>query len=141
MNEIQKKFQGSCESFKRHNPDWFGPSIGASVGPLQGAVREQAPEDALGTETKTKDESSNRVCSSNTRGNLRFRVTLVAYQRILQDSDRVIGGLTDLRDVIADWLLPDVSQRMRDSDKLIQWEYAAIQTRGEEGVAVRIEKL
>lgn len=128
--------QNVSESTKRRNPHLY-----TAVGPIQGAVREQAPEDALDTATKREAQCKNRIRSRTSRKGLRFRVTLCAFQRILQDSDRAIGGLTDLRDVIADWLLPDVSQRMRDSDKLIQWEYAAIQTRGEEGVAVRIERL
>lgn len=128
--------QNVSESTRRRNPHLY-----PVVGPIQGAVRKHDIASALECKVSGKGNRRSKVAVCRESGGPFYRVTLVAFQRILQDSDRAIGGLTDLRDVIADWLLPDVSQRMRDSDKLIHWEYGFVQSNGEEGVAVRIEKL
>ncbi len=63
----------------------------------------------------------------------RVRVTLIAYRRRLQDSDNSIASMKPIRDLIADWLGLD------DADNCIAWEYGQHQTRGGEGVAVRVE--
>lgn len=63
----------------------------------------------------------------------RIRVTLIAFRRRLQDSDNSIAGMKPLRDEIARWLGLD------DADSCVTWEYGQHQTRGCEGVAVRVE--
>lgn len=51
------------------------------------------------------------------------------------DSDNLAGGLKYLRDAIAESLGLD------DADRFIVWEYHQVETRGAEGVAVKIEPI
>lgn len=63
------------------------------------------------------------------------RVTLVNFRRRLLDGDNLAGGFKPLRDAIARWLGLD------DSDKIIEWEYGQQLTQGQQGTAVRIERI
>jgi hypothetical protein len=60
-------------------------------------------------------------------------VSLVRYGRRRLDDDNLAGGFKPLRDAIAR------SLDMDDGDRRLRWEYGQIETRGEQGTAVKIE--
>ena len=61
------------------------------------------------------------------------RVSLIVCSRRELDDDNLRGSLKPLRDAIADTLGID------DGDKRIRFEYGWHETKGEEGVMVKVE--
>ncbi len=62
------------------------------------------------------------------------RVSLLAYRRRLLDPDAVAFSFKPLTDCIA------ASLGVDDADKSVAWEWEQVQTRGEEGVVVKLER-
>lgn len=121
------------ESVRRLNPHLFKC---AGVGGLQVPEPEPAECDGSRAEDPGKSPGKNGVGQGRRgqpRGGPLYRVTLVSHRRRELDRDNLIGGLKALRDTVADMLNID------DSEKCVDWQYAQIITRGEEGTSVRIE--
>ena len=100
----------------------------APVGRVETAQPQPHARPALDGEPAPQTRRATRVASGP-----RVRVTVIAYRRRLQDSDNSIASMKPLRDEIARWLGLD------DADNCIAWEYGQHQTRGGEGVAVRVD--
>lgn len=108
------------ESVKRLNPDLFG------LGPGETPKREPRAQPALVRHLPRKQAGAARV---------EVVVSLVVCQRTLFDSDNAVsGGCKALRDAIAESLGCD------DGDKRVRWEYGQLQTSGEPGVIVKIQR-
>ena len=60
-------------------------------------------------------------------------VSLCAYRRRILDDDNNVASCKPLRDAIA------ASIGIDDGDSRIKWEYGQIETRGQQGVMVKIE--
>jgi hypothetical protein len=60
-------------------------------------------------------------------------VTLVAHLARRLDTDNLAHALKPLRDAIAGTLEVD------DGDERLRWEYGQVETRGREGVTVKVE--
>ena len=115
------------ESVKRLNPHLW-PSAG--LGGLQAHELEPKPGSALEQGPSPAQGRRRRVAG---HGGPVARVILVAYVHRALDGDNLAGGCKPLRDAIASWLGVD------DADGTIAWEYGQVETRGREGIAVRIE--
>lgn len=103
----------------------------APVGAVASAVAQPHPRPALERSDAPPQGRAPRVATGP-----RVRVTLLACRRRLQDSDNSIAGMKPLRDEIARSLGLD------DADTFIAWEYGQQQqTRGAEGVVVKVERL
>ena len=63
------------------------------------------------------------------------RVTLISFRRRELDDDNLVGGFKPMRDAIARWLGLD------DSQRIIDWQYGQIETKGRTGTAVKIEQI
>jgi hypothetical protein len=100
---------------KKLNPDLFGPVCGLETRKPEPAAA--PPLDRGGRKHK------GRPCCM---------VTLVVHTRRALDDDNLQGALKPLRDAIAGTLGID------DGDSRIHWEYGQVETRGWEGVAVKI---
>lgn len=111
----------ASQSIKARNPQLFG------VGQVPDPVSQR--EDRAPLVKKT---------SRTHRGIYRHqvRITIVSFRRRLLDSDNLIAGAKQLRDVIAEMLGSSDAESAG-----IDWEYAQILTRGEEGTLMRIEHL
>ena len=64
-----------------------------------------------------------------------MRVTLISFRKRELDDDNLIGGFKPLRDAIARWLGLD------DNQRVIDWQYGQVETKGRAGTAVNIEKI
>jgi hypothetical protein len=69
------------------------------------------------------------------KGGVEVVVTIIACRRVECDDDGAISAAKPLRDAIAH------SLGMDDGDRRIRWEYGQCETRGAEGVIVKIERL
>lgn len=78
-------------------------------------------------------EALDRGRKAQKRGTQSLVISLVRYGRLRLDDDNLAGGFKPLRDAIARSLDVD------DGDSRIRWQYGQIETRGQEGTAVRIE--
>ena len=67
------------------------------------------------------------------RGKSRVVISIIGLRRRALDDDNFNGGCKALRDCIA------ASLGIDDGDKRLLWQYSQLQTRGREGVLVRIE--
>ena len=100
-----------------------------SLGEVQPQISQPFQRPTLERSASPAQVSGHRVAVN--RG--RLSITLVNFRHRELDRDNLIGGCKPLRDAIALWL------GMDDSEKFIDWNYAQVQTRGEQGVAVKIE--
>jgi hypothetical protein len=66
-------------------------------------------------------------------GGMEGVITFTAHLRRVLDDDNLAGSIKPLRDAIARSLGID------DGDKSVRWEYGQIETRGTEGVLVKLE--
>lgn len=96
----------------------------------------------MGAMETVKQERSERPPLDNPRaqrkkgkGIVACVVTLIAVRRRESDDDNNIASLKPLRDAIADTLGID------DGDGRLRWEYGQTESRGAEGVIVKIELL
>jgi len=105
------------EAVQKLNPHLF-------VGGMEEPFPQSDPARALDRCRKTRKASPQRMV-----------ISLVSYRSRLLDSDNLQGGLKPLRDAIAATLGFD------DGDSTARWEYGQVETRGEQGTAVRIQVL
>lgn len=106
------------ESTKRLNPELFGvgrPQVNQS----QPTV---VPPLASSAQPRKGRKSTMVVC-----------VHIISFCRRLLDEDNSIAGAKFLRDAIAK------SLGCSDADPRITWNYSQIKTKGQQGVAVKIE--
>jgi len=120
---IRRMFPNATKSTKRRNPELYGGNaVGAGkitspernkVLPLVGAVKAQRQR----------------------TGQVVICVTFLACRHRELDSDSNVYSIKPLRDAVAATLGID------DADARVRWQYAQVQTRGQEGVLVRIETI
>ena len=118
-NEIPQQVS---ESVRRLNPHLY-PN-GGVLRQVEVQVPKQAAQKAL---------DGNRPKHKRRKGRQPICVTLVASRRTILDDDNNVGALKPLRDAIARSLMLD------DGDARIRWEYGQCESKGTEGVMVRIE--
>ena len=67
-------------------------------------------------------------------------VTLTRIAPRALDEDNLIGGMKNIRDYIADWLIPGLQAGRADSDKRITWNYSQEKRKPKEyALKVRID--
>lgn len=107
-------FKNASESFKRLNPH------------LVGGLPATQPQPNRQQPTPRQDgRQENRA--------RKVVVCLVGYRRRTLDDDNFVGACKHLRDAIA------ASLGLDDGDPCLRWEYGQHETRGAEGVMVKIE--
>ena len=111
------------ESTKRRNPDLYGRN---AVGEVEAKITKP-----ITPQTLVRDIE--KLASRKVRIRTVCVVSLVAFLRREYDTDNLVGSMKPLRDSIAHWLGID------DRDARVRWQYAQVQTRGQEGIMVRIE--
>lgn len=117
-DQLKRLCPNASESFIKLNAD-----LGAGETPK----REPRAQPALVRHVSRKQARAARV---------EVVVSLVVCQRTLFDSDNAVsGGTKALRDAIAESLGCD------DGDKRLRWEYGQLQTSGEPGVMVKMQRL
>ncbi len=132
------------DAVRRLNPELFGPA------PALGAVPAQEPKPApaqtLDRIAAQRQAGAQRV-SGGREGEHRTRpikarpggvyavVTFVRYGKRALDDDNLAGSCKPIRDAVAAWLGID------DGDPRIRWEYGQVETRGAQGVSVKVECL
>ncbi len=92
-------------------------------------------------DTVSEPQSRTPLVAKARRANRRIhrakvRVSIISVRHRLLDSDNVVAGAKQARDVIAEML-----GCSDDEQSGIEWEYDQILTRGTEGTLLRIEQL
>lgn len=103
---------------------WTAPGRGAALGGVEAGRAEQAPARALDGRVPERQVGA---------GSVGVRVVMVAYRRRLLDRDAVAFACKPLTDAVAATLGVD------DDDPRVEWEWRQVETRGAEGVSVRVE--
>lgn len=98
----------------------------AAVGAVVPAIGKQDPSPALVRKSPRKSKSTRGTC---------LVVSLIACRRRVLDGDNAIGGFKVLRDAIASRLGVD------DADPVVRWEYGQIETQGQQGTIVLIQRV
>lgn len=126
-------FPHASESFKRLNPHLFG------LGPVPATVAESAgrrpASDTAGKAGGERGIWKRRLYPRTNQKLGRVLLLRVAHREL--DDDNLTASLKHLRDAIADSLLPGLPAGRADA--FFRWEYGQCETRGEEGVVVKIE--
>lgn len=121
---MKNEFSNASEAFKRLNPH---------LGAVAPVVRKPDSRSTL-VGKSSDDQGRARRMAKGSRP--KFRVGIVAFRdREAIDSDNNTAGCKPLRDAIAASLFLD------DHDSQIRWEHGQMETRGEEGCLVRIERI
>lgn len=113
------------DATRRLNPDLFTPgAVGRLAAPKHGqsagALERKAPTKRR---RKGRPDEGPGYC-----------ITLIGFITRRMDDDNLAHAFKPLRDAIADWIgIDDGSSRLR-------WEYGQVETRGEKGTAVKIER-
>lgn len=116
---MKSDFPNASNEFKRLNPHLFG------VGQVVPAQHKSNPGRALEQNSQGQQSRKNGVV---------YRVTLVSYRcRLVDAHDNLRHGFKPLTDSIA------ASLGLDDADKRIRWEFGQVESRGQNGVAVKIE--
>lgn len=118
---MKLKLDDLPQSIKRLNPDLF------RVGALDPPVHRE-PARALVSGKPEKPRGRGRLPKGAD-----VTVTLCAYLWRRLDPDNLGHALKPIQDAIAAWLGLD------DGDPRLRWEYGQVETRGAQGVAVKIE--
>jgi hypothetical protein len=105
------------EAVRKLNPHLF-------VGGVEKPLPQPNPARALDSGRKARKTSPQGMV-----------ISLVSYRSRLLDSDNLQGGLKPLRDAIAATLGFD------DGHSAVRWEYGQVESRGEQGTAVKIQVL
>lgn len=113
---MNPNFSNASESFKRLNPHLMG-----------GVPATQPKRDGL--------DPVARANAIKKGGAGRVVVSLVGFRRRALDDDNFVGACKHLRDAIA------ASLGLDDGDPRLRWEYSQHETRGAEGVMVKIQML
>jgi len=116
MNEIPKNVS---ESVRRRNPHLYGPVVGA----VATSQSKQTAIPALDRGIQKRQKG---------KGSVVLIITLITCRFRALDDDGNVSALKPLRDAIANSLGLD------DGDSRIRWEYGQTETRGEQGVIVKI---
>ena len=120
--------------FYEVTPGQWAKSPTPAVGGL-GADQHRQPARALDKKTPAKRSRQVR----RPRVNIRDRaplitVTMTAHLFTRMDDDNLANALKPLRDELAEWIGVD------DADGRVRWEPRQVETRGSQGVAVRVER-
>ncbi len=110
----------ASEATKRRNPQLFGALAG-----LPNPISKPEGGTALVTKTRRTHRRISRV---------KVRVSIVSVRRRLLDSDNLVAGAKQIRDVIA--------EKLESSDAEgsgIEWAYHQILSRWEQGTIVKLE--
>jgi hypothetical protein len=113
------------DAVRRLNPELFTAS--GALGAV-GATKHRQPAGALvGRQAPQPSRPARLVAGAE------VTVTLVAHLARRLDTDNLAHALKPLRDAIAGTLEVD------DGDERLRWEYGQVETRGREGVTVKVE--
>jgi hypothetical protein len=113
------------DAVRRLNPELF--SALGPLGAVGAKVNRQPPGALVGRQTPQPSRPARLVAGAE------VTVTLTAYLARRVDLDNLAGALKPLQDAVAGWLGID------DGDERLRWEYGQVETRGAEGVTVKIE--
>lgn len=113
---MKSDFPNASESFKRLNPHLYGLGAVAATKPKPHGGGIPAPAHTV-----------------EKRSPFSLVISFVAFRRKLLDDDNLSGSCKHLRDAISNSIGID------DGDKRIRWQYFQCETRGQTGVAVKIE--
>lgn len=113
------------EAVRRLNPELFG------LGPLPAIVPKPTPARPLGSPNAERKKGPRRVG----KGSVECVVTMVRHCARLLDDDNLAGSFKPLRDAIAKFLQVD------DADPRVRWECGQVETRGAQGVCVKISRV
>ncbi len=106
---------------------------------VQRRIQQQLADDLRGVPAAQPQPDRRRIApqpnAAQAGSPIRVVVSLIALRRRALDDDNHVGACKHLRDAIA------ASLRLDDADKRLRWQYAQCETRGQEGVIVRIEIL
>ena len=116
---MKPEFANASDTFKRLNPHLFG------VGAVEAGEPKPIVASALVGGGAQRQKS----------GAVLVRISLVAHRRRLTDDDNNTGSFKPLRDAIARSIGID------DGDARIAFECGQVETKGQEGVTVKIETL
>ena len=131
-NEITRRFPNASEAFIQAN-------LGTGQAPsltIRGLAHPTAQPDArtaLAKELPVKPRRKGRLARGH--GPAQVRVTMVACHHRLVDPDACSQQCKALTDLVAAELGVD------DADPRVAWEWSQIETRGEEGVIVKVEPI
>ena len=115
--QLKSKFPNASPTFIKLN---------SAVGSVCPDQREPGPKPALEPHLSRKPKGKGRVA-------VRCSI-IVCCHKLYDDDNSISGGTKALRDAIAE------SVGLDDGDKRIRWHYGQLQTSGEQGVIVRIER-
>jgi hypothetical protein len=113
------------EAVRRLNPELFG------LGALPAAQPKQVVARPLGSPNEERKKVPRRVG----KGSVECVVTMVRYCARLLDDDNLAGSFKPMRDAIAKYLNVD------DADPRVRWECGQVETRGAQGVSVKISRV
>lgn len=115
------ELNNASEATKRLNPELFR----SPVAQLSNTIGEQKARLSLVAKARRKNRRFSRA---------QVRVSIISCRQRLLDSDNLVAGAKQLRDVIAEILGCDDAEGSG-----IEWYYHQIASKGEQGVIVRIE--
>lgn len=118
MNESELRQKGYI---RQQDGSWSKP---AAVVGLEAGKPKPTPAKALASDTPKQARS---------KGRMAIVISLISCRHRMLDDDNDVGSKKVLRDVVAE------SLQLDDGDKRIRWQYSQCETRGREGVIVRIE--
>jgi len=116
------ELNNASEATKRLNPELFRSAVGA----VATARSERNSVQTLDGTVKARRQR---------KGQVAIRVSFVVFRRRLLDDDSNVYSIKPLRDAVSNTLGLD------DADARIAFEYSQHETKGEQGVIVRIEAL
>lgn len=118
MNEIPKNVS---KSTILRNPHLYG-----SIRPVEAVVPKLGGRPSL---------EATRPVRKKGKGCVECVITLIAARKREADDDNNIASLKPLRDAISRTL------KLDDGDAILRWQYGQCETRGQEGVFVKVELL
>ena len=118
------------DAVRRLNPHLF------NLGQAQGGVAQSKRGEALVAPAPAKKTRRRRVAGSGKRpASPVLRITIVRFGAKPLDGDNLQSACKGIRDAIAKWFGFD------DADRFIQWQYGQVESKGDEGLAVKAELL
>lgn len=120
LEQLRQMYGQGSKSFQQRNPDLVG------VGEVETQKSKSTPSQTL-VGGASKHEGGKKGVA--------IIVSFTAFTKRELDDDNLIGSIKPLRDVVASFLHID------DADPRIKFEYGQQKTDGEQGVAVKIQRL
>ena len=114
---IEQDARQNAKQLTKHAPD--------PLRPLETGMPERSQRPALERPRPQREKRKGRVA---------VVVSIIACRARETDEDNFIAGTKWLKDSIA------ASLGLDDGDKRIRWEYGQAETRGEQGVIVKVQK-